>query len=170
MIPSVECVNLDLHDRAEKAEAEVARLKELQPCGHPVQAIRSTPYIGDQHSNYCGWCADVEHEHELCQSLTAELLEYRGQVARLQVEITEERAQVAAWMGVTKGAQADVARLTANTIELYWESKEEIARLREALEGILQAEDEAGCSFDEQGTDWPDIEVARAAIGEAAVE
>ena len=24
---------------------------ELQPCGHPVQAIRSTPYIGDQHSN-----------------------------------------------------------------------------------------------------------------------
>ena len=28
MIPSVECVNLDLHDRAEKAEAEVARLRE----------------------------------------------------------------------------------------------------------------------------------------------
>ena len=99
-----------------------------------------------------------------------EIERLRAEVARLQVEITEERAQVAAWMGVTKGAQADVARLTANTIELYWESKEEIARLREALEGILQAEDEAGCSFDEQGTDWPDIEVARAAIGEAAVE
>ena len=64
--------------------AEVARLKELQPCGHPIQAIRSTPYIGDQHSNYCGWCADVEHEHELCQSLTAELLAYREKVARLR--------------------------------------------------------------------------------------
>jgi len=127
MIPSVECVNLDLHDRAEKAEAEAARLKELQPCDHSVQAIRSTPYIGDQHSNYCGWCLDVtrfDREHELCQSLTAELLAYR----------------------------------------------EKVARLREALEGILQAEDEAGCSFDEQGNDWPDIEVARAAIGEAAVE
>ena len=84
MIPSVECVNLDLHDRAEKAEAEVARLKELQPCGHPVQAIRSTPYIGNQHSNYCGWCADVEHEHELCQTLTVELLAYRERVARLR--------------------------------------------------------------------------------------
>ena len=67
--------------------AEVARLKELQPCSHSVQAIRSTPYIGDQHSNYCGWCADVDRfdrEHELCQTLTAELLEYRGQVARLR--------------------------------------------------------------------------------------
>ena len=31
----------------------------LQPCGHPVQAIRSMPYIGEQHSNWCGWCADV---------------------------------------------------------------------------------------------------------------
>ena len=57
---------------------------DMQLCGHPIQAIRSTPYIGDQHSNYCGWCADVEHEHELCQTLTAELLEYRGQVARLR--------------------------------------------------------------------------------------
>ena len=152
MIPSVECVNLDLHDRAEKAEAEVARLREalkavmewtysddatmsyfyeevvplvkdalstpaernalaaeaiqeymatpddgvevdappmqlrpeLQPCGHPVQAIRSTPYIGDQHSNYCGWCADVEHERELSQALTVELLAYREKVARLR--------------------------------------------------------------------------------------
>jgi len=134
-------------------EAEIAKLKELQPCGHPVQAIRSTPYIGDQHSNYCGWCADIarfEREHELCQALTAELLEYRGRVARLQVEIAEERAQVATWMGVTKRAQADAARL------------------REALKGILQAEDEAGCSFDEQGTDWPDIEVARAALSDTA--
>ena len=95
-------------------EAEIAKLKELQPCGHPVQAIRSTPYIGDQHSNYCGWCADIarfEREHELCQALTAELLEYRGRVARLQVEIAEERAQVATWMGVTKRAQADAAWL-----------------------------------------------------------
>jgi len=60
---------------------------ELQPCTHPVQAIRSSKYIGDQHSNYCGWCAEVakfEREHELCQTLTAELLEYRGQVARLR--------------------------------------------------------------------------------------
>ena len=58
---------------------------ELQPCGHPVQAIRSTPYIGDQHSNYCGWCADVaQFEHELCQTLTAELLAYREKVARLR--------------------------------------------------------------------------------------
>ena len=57
---------------------------ELQPCGHPIQAIRSTPYIGDQHSNYCGWCADVEHEHELCQALTAELLAYREKVAWLR--------------------------------------------------------------------------------------
>ena len=67
--------------------AEVARLKELQPCGHPIQAIRSTPYIGDQHSNYCGWCLDVtrfECEHQLCQSLTAELLAYRERVARLR--------------------------------------------------------------------------------------
>jgi len=93
MIPSVECVNLDLHDRAEKAEAEVARLKELQPCGHPVQAIRSTPYIGDQHSNYCGWCADVEHEHELCQTLTAELLAYREKVARLREALDKVRAE-----------------------------------------------------------------------------
>jgi len=57
---------------------------ELQPCGHPIQVIRSTPYIGNQHSNYCGWCADVEHEHELCQTLTAELLAYREKVARLR--------------------------------------------------------------------------------------
>ena len=84
MIPSVQCVNLDLHDRAEKAEAEAARLKELQPCGHPTSAIRSTPYIGNQHSNYCGWCADVEHERELSQAVTVELLAYREQVARLR--------------------------------------------------------------------------------------
>jgi len=77
MIPSVECVNLDLHDRAEKAEAEVARLKELQPCGHPIQAIRSTPYIGDQHSNYCGWCADIDaarqKERERCAQIVEDL-------------------------------------------------------------------------------------------------
>ena len=108
----------------ERLQAEVARLKELQPCGHPIQAIRSTPYIDDQHSNYCGWCADVEHERELSQALTVELLAYR----------------------------------------------EKVARLREALEGILQAEDEAGCSFDEQGNDWPDIEVARAALSDTAEE
>ena len=60
---------------------------ELQPCGHPIQAIRSTPYIGDQHSNYCGWCADVEHEHELSQALTVELLAYREKVARLREAI-----------------------------------------------------------------------------------
>ena len=60
---------------------------ELQPCGHPTSAIRSTPYIGDQHSNYCGWCLDVtrfECEHQLCQSLTAELLAYREKVAWLR--------------------------------------------------------------------------------------
>ena len=78
-------------------EAEIAKLKELQPCGHPIQAIRSTPYIGDQHSNYCGWCADVEHERELCQALTAELLEYRGQVARLR----EELKKMMPWAAMT---------------------------------------------------------------------
>ena len=60
---------------------------DMQLCGHPIQAIRSTPYLGDQHSNYCGWCADVDRfdrEHELCQTLTAELLAYREKVARLR--------------------------------------------------------------------------------------
>ena len=33
---------------------------ELQPCGHPREAIRSSPYIGEQHSNWCGWCEDVD--------------------------------------------------------------------------------------------------------------
>ena len=71
----------------DEEEWQRQRERELQPCGHPVQAIRSTPYIGEQHSNWCGWCADVaqfEREHELCQTLTAELLEYRGRVARLR--------------------------------------------------------------------------------------
>jgi len=104
MIPSVECVNLDLHDRAEKAEAEVARLKELQPCGHPTSAIRSTPYIGNQHSNYCGWCADVEHEHELCQTLTAELLEYRGRVARLTEAL---KSSTSSWYCEAPGCSVD---------------------------------------------------------------
>ena len=115
------------HDSVEVDTQRMELRSGRQPCGHPTSAIRSTPYIGDQHSGYCGWCLDVtrfECEHQLCQTLTAELLAYR----------------------------------------------EKVARLREALEGILQAEDEAGCSFDEQGNDWPDIEVARAAIGEAAVE
>ena len=79
-----ECENHPLGIRVRELSAEVARLKELQPCSHSVQAIRSTPYIGDQHSNYCGWCADVEHEHELCQALTAELLAYREKVAWLR--------------------------------------------------------------------------------------
>ena len=26
-------------------------------CGHPVQCIISTPYIGEMASTYCGWCA-----------------------------------------------------------------------------------------------------------------
>ena len=183
MIPSVECVNLDLHDRAEKAEAEVARLREalkavmewtysddatmsyfyeevvplvkdalstpaernalaaeaiqeymatpddgvevdappmqlrpeLQPCGHPVQAIRSTPYIGDQHSNYCGWCADVEHEHELCQSLTAELLAYREKVARLR----EALKKMLPWAAIT--IEPDNPRIEL-TLAADWQS------------------------------------------------
>ena len=106
-----ECENHPLGIRVRELSAEVAQLKEFQPCGHPVQAIGSTPYIGNQHSNYCGWCADVEHERELSQALAAELLAYREKVARLQVEIAEERAQVATWMGVTKRAQADAAWL-----------------------------------------------------------
>ena len=57
--------------------AEVARLKELQPCGHPIQAIRSTPYIGDQHSNYCSWCADIDaarqKERERCAQIVEDL-------------------------------------------------------------------------------------------------
>jgi len=99
---------------------------ELQPCGHPVQAIRhGTDDLGPggEVTNWCGWCADIaqfEREHELCQTLTAELLEYRGQVARLQVEITEERAQVAAWMGVTKRAQTDAARLREALEAVEW--------------------------------------------------
>jgi len=67
----------------EATEAE----RELQPCGHPVQAIRSTPYIGEQHSNHCGWCVDVDRfgrEHELSQALTVELLAYREKVAQLR--------------------------------------------------------------------------------------
>ena len=82
-----ECENHPLGIRVRELSAEVAQLKELQPCGHPIQAIRSTPYLGDQHSNYCGWCADVDRfdrEHELCQTLTAELLAYREKVARLR--------------------------------------------------------------------------------------
>jgi len=38
--------------------------QELQLCTHPVQAIRSSPYIGEQHSNWCGWCADVARLRE----------------------------------------------------------------------------------------------------------
>ncbi len=34
-----------------------------------------------------------------------------AEVARLRVEIEEERAQVVTWMGVTKNAQVQVARL-----------------------------------------------------------
>ena len=47
--------------------ADVARLQDaadatraLQPCGHPREAIRSSPYTGIQVSNWCGWCEDVD--------------------------------------------------------------------------------------------------------------
>ena len=43
-----------------------------------------------------------------------------AEVARLQVEIAEERAQVATWMGVTKRAQADAARLREAIEKLEW--------------------------------------------------
>jgi len=69
---------------------DVMDANDTQPCGHPIQAIRSSTDDlgpGGDVTNWCGWCADVaqfEREHELCQTLTAELLEYRGQVARLR--------------------------------------------------------------------------------------
>ena len=35
-------------------------LGDMQPCGHPVQAIRSGRDKGNHTSNWCGWCADVD--------------------------------------------------------------------------------------------------------------
>lgn len=54
-------------DANETAElrAEAARLREVQPCGHPVQAIRSGRDKGDRTSNWCGWCADVARLQEV---------------------------------------------------------------------------------------------------------
>jgi len=63
MIPSVECVNLDLHDRAEKAEAEVARLRE---------AIEKLEWVGI-HVTVCPWCGatSMGKHQEDCQRQAA---------------------------------------------------------------------------------------------------
>ena len=47
----------------EATEAE----RELQPCGHPVQAIQSGTddlVPGGEVTNWCGWCADIERLRE----------------------------------------------------------------------------------------------------------
>ena len=75
--------------------AEVARLKELQPCGHPVQAIRSSPYIGDQHSSYCGWCADVDQLKEEIETWTRNLEDAQADNAANVEDAILQRAEVA---------------------------------------------------------------------------
>ena len=49
------------------------RPEELQPCGHPREAIRTDPAMGKWTAHWCGWCEDVGREREGCAGICDEL-------------------------------------------------------------------------------------------------
>ena len=57
--------NAFFEDAAWKTLAELARLRKLQPCGHPQSAIVVGEARGyDNYVHHCGWCADVARYRE----------------------------------------------------------------------------------------------------------
>jgi hypothetical protein len=83
-------LGLDASDRSDKALIRaVGKMmrQELQPCGHPVSAIRCNPNAPVT-TNWCGWCADIDQarqgQRDMATTLVALRAEAQAELARIE--------------------------------------------------------------------------------------